>query len=309
MLSYLVSRSIEIKKSQKEIIDYLKDFRNWPKWSPWVILEPGCALNYRGEQGHVGAAYEWDGQRIGSGSIVLESTQEHRLDMELHFFRPMQSNGKVTLLVTPSQNGCLVEWQLHSAAPWNRFFLKSLFKSMLEMDFDRGLKMLKSQLETGQVLSELVEIANRKQPTVHYVGIPGSGTIPELGTIMSEHMHRLNEMAAAEKMPVNGAMFSYYLSMDIKQGQFEFITCLPVDNPISVPEGFVTGTIPECETFVVEHRGEYQLLGNAWAMAKNLTRQNGIKVKSKPLGVERYLNSLGETELAELRTEVILFEK
>nr|WP_321274212.1 SRPBCC family protein [uncultured Vibrio sp.] len=309
MLSYLVSRNIEIEKSQKEIIDYLKDFKNWPEWSPWVILEPSCELNFRGEQGHVGAAYEWNGQRIGSGSIVLESTQEHRLDMELHFFRPMQSHGKVTLIVTPSQDACLVEWQLHSSTRWNRFFLKSLFKSMLEKDFDRGLKMLKSQLETGQVLSELIEIANRKQPTIYYVGIPGSGTIAELGATMSEHSHRLKEMTTAEKIPVNGAMFCYYLSMDMKQGQFEFITCLPVDNPITAPEGFVAGTIPECETFVVEHRGEYQLLGNAWAMAMNLTRHCGIKVKSKPLGIERYLNSSTETEQAGLRTEVILFTR
>ncbi|AXT72514.1 SRPBCC family protein [Vibrio sp. dhg] len=309
MLSYLVSRSIEIEKSQKEIIDYLKDFKNWPEWSPWVILEPSCELTYLGDQGHVGAAYEWNGQRIGSGSIVLESTQEHRLDMELHFFRPMKSHGKVTLIVTPSQKGCLVEWQLHSSTPWNRFFLKSVFKSMLEMDFDRGLKMLKSQLETGKVLSELVEIANRKQPAIHYVGISGSGTILELGEIISDHMSRLKEMVAVENVSVNGPMFCYYLSMDMKLGRFEFVTCLPVDSPTSVPEGFVSGTIPECDTFVVEHWGEYRLLGNAWAMAMNLTRSSGVKVKSKPLGIERYLNSPDEVEQANLKTEVILFER
>lgn len=40
MLSYQVSRSIEINKNQSEIIGYLKDFNNWPDWSPWIILEP-----------------------------------------------------------------------------------------------------------------------------------------------------------------------------------------------------------------------------------------------------------------------------
>ncbi|MDW3190613.1 SRPBCC family protein, partial [Vibrio sp. Vb0932] len=42
MLAYQVSKSIEINKSQSEIIDYLKDFKNWPEWSPWIILEPSC---------------------------------------------------------------------------------------------------------------------------------------------------------------------------------------------------------------------------------------------------------------------------
>ncbi|WP_390904712.1 SRPBCC family protein [Vibrio jasicida] len=38
MLSYHVSKSVEIEKTQSEIIDYLKDFKNWPEWSPWLIL-------------------------------------------------------------------------------------------------------------------------------------------------------------------------------------------------------------------------------------------------------------------------------
>ncbi len=309
MLSYLVSRSIEIEKPQNEIINYLKDFRNWSEWSPWMILEPTCELNYLGEQGHVGAAYEWNGKRIGSGSMVLESTQEHRLDMELHFFRPMKSHGKVMFVVTPSPNGCLVEWKMRSSAPWFLFFLKKLFKSMIGMDFDRGLRMLKRQLETGQVLSKLIEVGHRKQPSIHYVGIRGAGSIPELGAIMGDHISQLKSLLMKDNLPVNGELFCYYLSMDMKRGEFEFITCLPVDNEVSVPKGFVSGTISACKTFVVEHRGEYQLLGNAWAMAMSLTRNSGVKVKSKPLGIERYLNSPNDTEQAELRTEVILFEQ
>lgn len=94
MLAYQVSKSIEINKSQSEIIDYLKDFKNWPEWSPWIILEPSCELTYSDNQGHVGAGYQWNGQRIGTGAVVLESTQEHRLDMELHFFSPYQKPRK-----------------------------------------------------------------------------------------------------------------------------------------------------------------------------------------------------------------------
>ena len=77
MLSYQVNRSIEIEKTQSEIINYLKDFTRWPEWSPWIILEPDCELTYSDEQGVVGAGYQWNGKRIGTGVMVLESTQEH----------------------------------------------------------------------------------------------------------------------------------------------------------------------------------------------------------------------------------------
>ncbi|MGI3037655.1 SRPBCC family protein [Vibrio diabolicus] len=309
MLSYQVSRSIEINKNQSEIIGYLKDFNNWPDWSPWIILEPSCELTFSDNQGHVGAGYQWNGQRIGTGAIVLESTQEHRLDMELHFFRPIKSHGKVTLIVTPSQDGCLVEWQMQSRVPWYLFFLKSMFKSMIEMDYQRGLRMLKSKLETGQVFSDLVEIGNRILPQVHYIGIKGEATIPELGPVIEEQVHKLKQIVDDKGLSVNGELFCYYQSMDMQTGTFEFITCLPLDNAVTAPEGAVTGTIPESETFVVEHRGEYQFLGNAWALAMNLVRQSGMKAKISPLGIERYLDNPQETTQDKLRTEVILFKK
>ncbi|HHF0560010.1 TPA: SRPBCC family protein [Vibrio antiquarius] len=309
MLSYQVCRSIEINKNQSEIIGYLKDFNNWPDWSPWIILEPSCELTFSDNQGHVGAGYQWNGQRIGTGAIVLESTQEHRLDMELHFFRPIKSHGKVTLIVTPSQDGCLVEWQMQSRVPWYLFFLKSMFKSMIEMDYQRGLRMLKSKLETGQVLSDLVEIGNRTQPQVHYIGIKDEASIPELGPVIEEQVHKLKQIVDDKGLSVNGELFCYYQSMDIQKGMFEFITCLPLDNAVTAPEGAVSGTIPESETFVVEHRGEYQFLGNAWALAMNLVRQSGMKAKTSPLGIERYLDNPQETTQDKLRTEVILFKK
>ncbi|KIF51832.1 SRPBCC family protein [Vibrio owensii] len=309
MLSYQVNRSIEIEKTQSDIIEYLKDFTHWPEWSPWIIMEPECELTYSDEQGVVGSGYQWNGHRIGTGAMVLESTQEHRLDMELHFFRPFKSHAKVTFLVTPSQNGCTVEWLMQSRVPWFLFFLKSMFKSMIGMDYDRGLRMLKSQMETGQVLSQLTDVGSRKQNEINYIGLMGAGTIPELGTVMQDHVARLYEMAERESLPVTGELFCYYLSMDMKQGYFEFITCLPVKAGVAATGDFVAGTIPECETYVVEHKGEYWFLGNAWSFVMNLTRQNGIKVKTKPLGIERYLNNPNETEKADLLTEVIVFKK
>ena len=110
MLSYEVCKSIEISRTQSETIDYLKDYTNWQEWSPWLILEPNCELTFSEEQGKVGSGYQWNGKRIGTGAVVLESTQAHRLDMELHFFRPFQSHAKVTFIVMPSSNGCTVEW-------------------------------------------------------------------------------------------------------------------------------------------------------------------------------------------------------
>ncbi|MDF2153388.1 SRPBCC family protein [Vibrio sp. CAU 1672] len=309
MLSYQVSRTIEICRPQAEVVDYLKDFRNWPQWSPWIILEPESELTFSNEQGHVGAGYQWNGRRIGMGTVILESTQPHRLDMELEVFRPVRSHAKVTLLVNPTTEGCSVEWQMTSRVPWFLFFLKNIFKSMISMDYERGLRMLKSQLETGRVLSELSDMGERDQGPISYIGVAGSGTLSEVGPMMQEHIQRLSSLVEKGTIKPDGVCFSYYLSMDIKREYFEFVTCLPVESPVNAPQGFVSGTIDESETYVVAHKGAYRFLGNAWSMAMSLARAKNIKVKTKPLGIERYLNSPSDVEEAELMTEVILFKK
>ncbi len=143
MLAYQVSKSIEINKSQSEIIDYLKDFKTGLSGLPWIILEPSCELTYSDNQGHVGAGYQWNGQRIGTGAVVLESTQEHRLDMELHF-SPHQKPRK-----GDAHRDAVTRWlyrRMANAVSCSlvSVFLKTMFKSMVEMDYDRGLKMLKA---------------------------------------------------------------------------------------------------------------------------------------------------------------------
>jgi DNA gyrase inhibitor GyrI len=90
---------------------------------------------------------------------------------------------------------------------------------------------------------------------------------------------------------------------------FEFITCVPIERQLSAPEPFVSGQIKACDTYVVKHTGEYQFLGNAWSMAMNASRHHKVKVKRKPLGIERYLNNPEQVTANELVTEVILFKR
>ncbi|WP_428776071.1 SRPBCC family protein [Vibrio sp.] len=80
MLTYTVSRSIQIDKSPTEVIDYLSDFTTWPKWSPWLIMEPNCRVEFSSFQQQPGAVYGWDGRLVGEGRIELEHLTDERID-------------------------------------------------------------------------------------------------------------------------------------------------------------------------------------------------------------------------------------
>jgi predicted transcriptional regulator YdeE len=126
---------------------------------------------------------------------------------------------------------------------------------------------------------------------------------------MREHIEKLLVLIEEKHIPATGALFSYYQSMKMETQFFEFITCVPIERQLSVPEPFVSGQIKACDTYVVKHTGEYQFLGNAWSMAMNASRHQKVKVKRKPLGIERYINNPEQVAAHELVTEVILFKR
>ncbi|USD65815.1 SRPBCC family protein [Vibrio sp. SCSIO 43136] len=309
MLDYHVSRSTDINKSVSEVVTYLADFHHWPVWSPWLIMEPDCDLTYQGDNGQQGSSYEWSGDLVGAGKMQMTSVQSNQLEMALSFYKPFKSTATVKFEVAEKGEGCRVTWHMYSKVPWFLFFLKGMFKSMISMDYDRGLRMLKSQLETSSVPSLLTDLGEQTWPTTHYIALAGSGTLEEIGPLMANQIEELHAYMSDNKIVGSAPLFTYYRKMDMSSQHFDYWICCPVEKPTQVGAPFISGTLPQARTYAIEHQGEYQFLGNAWSMAMAATRHKKIKVKRKPVGIEIYLDEPGETEGYHLRTQVMVFKK
>jgi hypothetical protein len=309
MLNYEVRRTITINQPCATIIGYLSDFRNWPEWSPWLVLEPDCPTQFEGIQGDVGASYQWNGKLIGAGTMTLIEKDVDSLNMALEFLSPFKSKADVNFEVVQTNNSSVVTWSMKSKLPWLFFFMKNMMKALIGMDFDRGLLMLKSQMETDAIPSLPTVIGERHQPKIHYIALKGRATIPELSDVMKKQFTRLNAFCETHHLSINGPPFVLYENMDKTTTESEFFSCFPIENPIEVEPPFVCDTLEECETFVVQHKGAYRFMGNAWSLAMIATRTLKIKIESGPMGIERYINSPNDVEDAELITEIILLKK
>lgn len=313
MPSYQVRRSISINKPQAEILEFLANYKNWPAWSPWLIQEPNCPLSYTDSQGQIGDGYEWNGDLVGAGSMALTDKNPNGLSMKLSFKRPFKSEADVFFGVhsLEGEEGCEVSWVMHGNLPWYLFFLKGMFKNWIAMDYDRGLKMLKSQLETGHVHSQLEIIGKRPLEHIHYMALKGKATIAELGPVMENHFHQFEMFLEKENIEPVGPPFALYEKMDKRTTASEFLTCFPIslEDKEKFDMPFSYGQIDAGNSYVVKHTGEYPFMGNAWACAMGASRHNKVKVKFKPMGMERYLNDPGEVAPKDLETEVILFAK
>ena len=80
-----VTRQVEINASAAQIHQLVSNLNEWPKWSPWIVLDPTIKTTMGDIQSGVGASQSWTGES-GSGKLTFtESSLEKGIVYDLHF--------------------------------------------------------------------------------------------------------------------------------------------------------------------------------------------------------------------------------
>jgi len=309
MPAYCVERSIIIDAPLTSIRDSLTNFRQWPAWSPWLIMEPEAQLTFNEKQGQIGAAYEWQGKLVGAGSMELVGIEEQRLEMDLQFIKPFKSTARVSFDLHPEDGSTQVTWRMDSHLPFFLFWMIKNIKAYIGMDYERGLRMLKDYIETGHVPSKLsLEGASALQ-SQPYIGIANECEFDAMSEVMPQDFQTLYQFLQENNLSTHIVPFAIYNRFDIFQKRTQFISAVPVDRDLAVAPPFIKGELAPGEVLKVKHIGPYRHLGNAWSLAFNYARNKKIKTKKTPVGIEFYLNDPAQTQSEALETEVALYLK
>ena len=296
-----ISRSVEIDAPIEKIYSSLTNFKEWPNWSPWLIAEPGCKISYAED----GKSYEWEGQRIGSGNMeITDTAPNHMIDYNLVFLKPWKSKAKVKFLLEEKDNGVNVTWTMDSSLPFFMFFMKKMMEAYVGADYERGLEMLKPYLETGEVPSKLEFSGESVFEGCDYIGIKTDCAIETIGTQMESDYTKLRQAADQEGWELAGPPFSIYHKWDIVNGKVNYTACMPLKSVTSVPEGFVSGSIPKTKVNTVRHVGSYYHVGNGWSTQMMMARNKEFKHNKKIDPFEVYLNNPADTAPKDLITEI-----
>jgi len=307
MPAYHVSRSIIINKPLEKIRESLIDYRQWPVWSPWLIMEPESKLTYSTNQSVVGAGYDWEGELTGKGSMKLLNIADHKLDMGLQFIKPLKSTAKVTFeLEELRKNVTKLTWNMYSKLPFFLFWMVNKVKTYIGMDFERGLKMLKDFLESGAVPSAVKIKGVGKLKQQQYIGIKNQSRIGDIGKVMPDSFIKLKILMQENGLSNECLPFAIYETFDIQKDETRFISAIPVDKAMPVSAPFIQGELTESDILKVLHTGRYEHLGNAWSTAMAYARSKKIKTTNTPIGIEFYLNDPTEVPEQDLLTEVVL---
>lgn len=149
---YRISRSIVIAKPAAEIFPHINNLKNWEAWSPWLEFDPKATNSYSGPEGGVGAVSSWDGEKIGQGSMtVINIEQDQLVKFKLDFVKPMKDTSNAEFVLKQVEDGTKVTWAMYGK---HDSFLRKLSwpvmcSRMVGMQFDKGLKKLKSIVEAA----------------------------------------------------------------------------------------------------------------------------------------------------------------
>lgn len=304
MPAFNVERSITIDAPESKVRPAIEDFAEWPKWSPWLCMEPEAKLTYRGTPGQVGHGYSWEGELTGAGGMDIVANEGSTMEMDLNFLKPWKSHAKVTMGIQPlGESQTKVTWTMDSSLPFFMFFMVGMMKAMIGMDYARGLRMLKEYVETGKVISECEFVGIVDVPSCQYLGVEGECSTDGISDAMSETMPKAYQLATENGLELSGPPGAVYQEFDMKAQHCSYTNIMPVKATKSV-SGAVNGEIQSCKAIKVIHRGSYANLGNAWGTAHSHLRHKKLKAHKTQPAFEFYPNDPAEVAPEEIVTEI-----
>lgn len=332
-MKFSISRSIVIDAGIAEVRPHLADFSRWSAWSPWSVIEPDHESGMQGAMTEVGSSMSWDGKVIGSGNISLIEQSDTRLDYDLVFVAPWKSQAKTSFVLEPASilepashspvsisesgasasNGATkVTWVMHSDMPFFLFFMIGMVKAMVGMDYDRGLLMLKSIVETGGVDADTTDEGVVDFGGFSYVGLARTSYMNDLPADMEVDFERVMQACIETECEPEHTL-SIYNKVKLTKELFSYVSAVSVGDVGAVKQNLLSslenasgsvlsGQIKAQKMLHIKHRGSYQYLGNAWAMGHLTLRAKKIKQNGAPF--EYYHNDPAETAESDLLTSV-----
>lgn len=307
MPKFHVHRSIEINAAPEKVFEVIADYSTWTTWSPWLIAEPDAQVKITGSPGAVGSIYSWKGNIVGAGEIEhLNLVTDKKIEDEIRFTLPFKSKSKVEFDIEPVGSNTRVTWHMHGSLPWFLFWMVTQMMTYIGMDYERGLKMLKEWIETGEIQSQTLNHGIEQIGPLKVLGVRRKCHCHEVGDSMEMAFAAVKEQFTQRNLPLDGQVISVYHHMDCKERTFDYTAGFTVtEAPTELPEGLTLWSIPAVPALLVEHIGRYDHLGNSWSAAHQYVRAKKLK-KAKHSEFEIYLNDPATTPPGELQTKIYI---
>ena len=289
---YQVRRSCRVNAGIDTVFDKVRDFRTWPEWSPWLMHEPECRLEYSDNCTEEGGYYSWDGKYLGAGKLThVKFERPHRIHQKIEFFRPFKSTCEVGFTFTDYGGETEVAWNMHGHMPFLLRFMIVNMVSMIERDYDLGLAMLAGQLDPASEFPRISFQGKTILEPEHCLCEKFNGFIREMEIAMKNGFPQLLEYIREHNGRITGKPFTAYHKVNLTTMHFCCDMAVPVAGGID-PGNYSIKTLGGGNYFKVTLQGNYDFLESAWYSAYAHMKMHSIKTDKKRPALEIYENNL-----------------
>ena len=148
---YNIKKSININAAPQAIQYWVNDFKLWPTWSPWEVIDPSFKTTLGTKTQGVGANLAWSGQS-GRGELTVTQVNSSSVHYNIIFnnehlatssfnFKKEKTSTQVTWQITGNNHAAII-------AGYQVLLIKYVISPTIEL----GLKNIKSQTEMNSAI-------------------------------------------------------------------------------------------------------------------------------------------------------------
>ncbi len=302
-----VSAETEIQESSILIFDGVAKFKDRPLWDPWVSTDSTTKVTINVEERYIGTSYEWDGEKVKTGKVVVDSIEFGQFISSSIEFGNQGNKSIVNWEFEENPGGTKVTWSFKADAPYpiGRLYM-AIGKSMLQKSYEEGLENLKAYYENNEIhLSTLSELKKVTKPAMFAMVAEASGTMEEVTQNMSELFGAAYQEAMAQGLEVVGPGFGFYYNYDPEQGTTNVQCGFPVEAMGKSGKKVIARSFPEVKCLQAIHTGPYEEFEHSYNKMMEYVQKNQVNITWESF--EEYLNDPSSEPYSTLWKTAIYF--
>lgn len=286
-----LSRSTVIEAPQEEVFNTVNDLKTWESWSPWKEMDPAMKVTMGDPSVGSGAFYSWKGDVSGEGRMeITSSSAPEKLTTHVDF--KGQGGADAAWTFKPVDGGTEITWAFHTEFPYpfNAMLLFQDFEGAIEKDYDRGLELLKEQVEAKAAAMPQFKVQTVELPLRHFVALRQTVDMSEMTAVFGANTPKVYQAVEQAGLAMAGMPCGLYYTWDEAAGTSDCAQAIPLAEAHEL-KGFETIEVAENEALLIEYYGGYEGLGAAHMAIEGYCKQHGLEAGVP--AIEEYVTDPG----------------
>jgi effector-binding domain-containing protein/ribosome-associated toxin RatA of RatAB toxin-antitoxin module len=291
---YEFNRSRIIKAPTPVVYNIVNDFKEWPRFSPWLEKDTDAVLTYNDNTTGIDAGYNWKGEVLGIGSMkTVDVLNNKSIVQQIDFVEPFESNSNINWTFEPAEDGTKVTWSMNGKQDFMTK-LYTAFAGSIEKntgpDFERGLFKLDSIAQADMKTYRISIDGLTQHGGGFYLYNTTSCKIADFKQKMQDMMPEIGGYAMSNNITMAGKPFVLYHKWDLENNTVMFSCCIPTTSKIETTDpNILTGQLKPFRALKTVLKGDYSNLEEAWNKAMAHITQNNLKQPLNGTVLESYL--------------------